>query len=246
MVANSQPNVQLITMKFCELVELDEPRLEARRRRPAQPRQRLPRPRFGCGDRFWRSCAKEAGQGAKLMALFGCPQAQENDAERGRAPRARHPTRAFRPQQWKRRQRRTELSARVGLESGPVAVEPSGEVFGDALNTAARVQSVAGPGSILITAAVQRQTTGLFVAEDRRQEDIKGVSTPKTLYRVVRANGGGRRNRRSATRVNLCSRTGSTSSAPGVMSREIKPWTAHCMKGSSPSYRARTISRSLP
>jgi class 3 adenylate cyclase len=60
-------------------------------------------------------------------------------------------------------------------------VEPSGEVFGDTPNTAARVQSVAGPGSILITAAVQRQTAGLFVAEDRRQHDIKGVDAQYAL-----------------------------------------------------------------
>jgi predicted ATPase len=45
----------------------------------------------------------------------------------------------------------------------------------------------------LITAAVQRQTAGLFVAEDRGQHELKGVSAPITLYRVVRASGGGRR-----------------------------------------------------
>jgi hypothetical protein len=45
----------------------------------------------------------------------------------------------------------------------------------------------------LITAAVQRQTAGLFVAEDRGQHELKGVSAPTTLYRVVRASGGGRR-----------------------------------------------------
>jgi class 3 adenylate cyclase len=45
----------------------------------------------------------------------------------------------------------------------------------------------------LITATVQRQTAGLFVAEDRGQHELKGVSAPMTLYRVVRASGGGRR-----------------------------------------------------
>jgi hypothetical protein len=66
-------------------------------------------------------------------------------------------------------------------------------VFGEPPNIAARVQSAAEPGSIVITATVQRQTAGLFVVEDRGQHALKGVSAPVTLYRVVRASGGGRR-----------------------------------------------------
>ena len=49
------------------------------------------------------------------------------------------------------------------------------------------------PGSILITAAVHPQTAGLFVAEERGQHELKGLSAPMSLYRVVRASGGGRR-----------------------------------------------------
>ena len=134
---------------------------------------------------------KKLGDG--LMALFGYPQAQENDAERAvRAAlaiqralveiNARNASKGA-----------PELSARIGLDSGQVVVDATGEVFGDAPNIAARVQGAAEPGSILITATVQRQTAGLFVAEDRGQHELKGVSAPMTLYRVVRASGGGRR-----------------------------------------------------
>jgi class 3 adenylate cyclase len=134
---------------------------------------------------------KRLGDG--LMALFGYPQAQENDAERAvRAAlaiqralveiNARNASKGA-----------PELSARIGLDSGQVVVDATGEVFGEAPNIAARVQSAAEPGSILMTAAVQRQTAGLFVAEDRGQHELKGVSAPVTLYRVVRASGGGRR-----------------------------------------------------
>ena len=134
---------------------------------------------------------KKLGDG--LMALFGYPHAQENDAERAvRAAlaiqralveiNARNASKGA-----------PELSARIGLDSGQVVVEATGEVFGDAPNIAARVQGAAEPGSILITAAVQRQTAGLFVAEDRGQHELKGMSAPMTLYRVVRASGGGRR-----------------------------------------------------
>src|SRR5208337_3393640 len=86
-----------------------------------------------------------------------------------------------------------DLAARIGLDSGSVVVDATGEVFGEAPNVAARVQSAAEPGSILITAAVQRQVAGLFVAEDRGAHELKGVSEPATLYRIVRASGGGRR-----------------------------------------------------
>ena len=72
-------------------------------------------------------------------------------------------------------------------------VDAAGEVFGEAPNVAARVQAAAEPGSVLVTATVQRQTAGLFVAEDKGAHELKGVPAPVTLYRIVRASGGGRR-----------------------------------------------------
>ena len=134
---------------------------------------------------------KKLGDG--LMALFGYPHAQENDAER--AVRAALAIQRALVEINARNARRgaPELSARIGLDSGQVVVDATGEVFGDAPNIAARVQGAAEPCSILITAAVQRQTAGLFVAEDRGQHELKGASAPMTLYRVVRASGGGRR-----------------------------------------------------
>jgi predicted ATPase len=49
------------------------------------------------------------------------------------------------------------------------------------------------PGSVIVTARVQRQVAGLFVAEERGSHELKGVPDPVTLYRVIRASGGGRR-----------------------------------------------------
>ena len=46
---------------------------------------------------------------------------------------------------------------------------------------------------MLVTANVQRQTAGLFVAEDKGAHALKGLPAPMTLYRVARASGGGRR-----------------------------------------------------
>ena len=134
---------------------------------------------------------KKLGDG--LMALFGYPHAQENDAERAvRAALAIQRALA-------------DLNAsnapigRAGAfrahrpRVGPVVVDAAGEVFGEAPNVAARVQAAAEPGTVLVTANVQRQTAGLFVAEDRGAQELKGVPAPVTLYRIVRASGGGRR-----------------------------------------------------
>jgi class 3 adenylate cyclase len=134
--------------------------------------------------------AKKLGDG--LMALFGYPMAQENDAERaaraalaiqrGLAELNRRNAAAGKP----------ALNARIGLDAGPVVVD-AGEIFGDTPNLAARVQALAEPGAVLITARVQRQVAGLFVAEERGSHALKGVPEPVMLYRLVRASGGGRR-----------------------------------------------------
>jgi class 3 adenylate cyclase/predicted ATPase len=131
--------------------------------------------------------------GDGLMALFGYPIAQENDAERAvRAALAIQ--RALAEINAKNAGKGApQLSARVGLESGRVVVEATGEVFGDAPNVAARVQALAEPGSVLITMNVQRQIAGLFVAEEHGAQELKGVAEPVQLYRVIRASGARRR-----------------------------------------------------
>src|SRR5271166_4957931 len=140
---------------------------------------------------------KRLGDG--LMALFGYPHAQENDAER--AVRAALAIQRALAELNARNAgtRAPQLIARIGLESGPVVVDATGEVFGDAPNVAARVQGAAEPGAILVTATVQRQTAGLFVAEDLGAHELKGVSELMTLYRIVRASSGRRGGARALT-----------------------------------------------
>jgi class 3 adenylate cyclase len=151
----------------------------------------------GAVNRLGGHVLKRLGDG--LMALFGYPHAQENDAERAvRAALAIQ--RGLGEINAKNAGKGApQLSARIGLESGPVVVEATGEVFGEAPNIAARVQGLAEPGAVLVTANVRRQTAGLFVAEDRGACELKGVPAPVTLYRIVRASGGRRTGARSLT-----------------------------------------------
>jgi class 3 adenylate cyclase len=134
--------------------------------------------------------AKKLGDG--LMALFGYPVAQENDAERA-ARAALSIQRALAEVNHKNAgSGKPALNARIGIETGPVVVDAAGEIYGDAPNTAARVQALAEPGTVLVTAQVQRHIVGLFVAEERGTHDLKGVPKPVTLFQLVRASGGGR------------------------------------------------------
>ena len=114
---------------------------------------------------------KKLGDG--LMALFGYPQAQENDAER--AVRAALAIQRALADLNARNARpgAPELSARIGIECGSVVVDAAGEVFGEAPNVAARVQAAAEPGMVLVTASVRRQTAGLFVAEDKGAHELR-------------------------------------------------------------------------
>ena len=140
---------------------------------------------------------KRLGDG--LMALFGYPHAQENDAERAVRAALAIQRSLMDLNARNAAKGEPELSARIGLESGPVVVEMSGEVFGDAPNIAARVQAAADPGSVLITTNVLRQVAGLFVVEERGAHELKGAPTPVALCRVVRASGGRRFGARTLT-----------------------------------------------
>jgi hypothetical protein len=127
------------------------------------------------------------------MALFGYPVAQENDAER--AVRAALAIQRLLAELNRKNDGtgKPALVTRIAIDLGPVVVDATGEIFGDVPNIAARAQALAEPGSVVVTARVQRQVAGLFVAEERGSHELKGVPEPVTLYRVVRASGGGRR-----------------------------------------------------
>jgi class 3 adenylate cyclase/predicted ATPase len=133
--------------------------------------------------------AKKLGDG--LMALFGYPIAQENDAER--AVRAALAIQRALAELNRKNTGKPALTARIAIDSGAVVVDPAGEIFGDVPNIAARAQAVAEQGAVVVTARVQRQIAGLFVAEERGSHQLKGVPELVTLFRIVRASGGGRR-----------------------------------------------------
>jgi class 3 adenylate cyclase len=135
--------------------------------------------------------AKKLGDG--LLVLFGYPVAQENDAERA-VRAALSIQRALAELNRKNASSaKPELAARIGLDTGPAVVDAAGEIYGDVANVAARVEALAEPGAVLITAPVQRQVAGMFFAEERGSHHLKGVAEAVTLFRITRVSGGVRR-----------------------------------------------------
>ena len=135
--------------------------------------------------------AKKLGDG--LMALFGFPIAQENDAERA-VRAALSIQRALGELNRKNEMAgRPALAARIAIDTGLAVLDAGGEIFGDVTNVAARAQALADPGGVVVTARVQRQIVGLFVVEERGSHELKGVPEHVTLFGIIRASGGGRR-----------------------------------------------------
>jgi class 3 adenylate cyclase len=78
------------------------------------------------------------------------------------------------------------MDFRVGINSGDLLITPGGAIVGDAINITARVQSIAPPGGIYITAVVRDQLQGQI---DLRLEfvqtgDLKNLSREVRVYRV--------------------------------------------------------------
>jgi class 3 adenylate cyclase len=90
--------------------------------------------------------AKKLGDG--LMALFGHPIAQENDAERS-VRSALSIQRALAELNRKNEGAgKPALSARIAIDTGPAVLDATGEIFGDVANVAARAQALADPGAV--------------------------------------------------------------------------------------------------
>ena len=146
--------------------------------------------------------ARYLGDG--VLAYFGWPSADEDDAERAvRAGLAIVDAIAALNQRIAGKTG-VELSVRVGIDSGLVVVDDAGsgsaEVFGDAPNIAARVQAKCIPNSVLMTGAVHNLVTGRFVVEDWGAQPLAGIARPIRLYRAVAPSGIGRQWRRGVVR----------------------------------------------
>jgi len=141
-------------------------------------------------DHFEGHIAQHLGDG--LLVYFGYPTAHEDDAQRAvraglgivaaiqQAPLLQH----------------HGVQVRLGIHTGHVVVGEMGTggtreelALGDTPNIAARLQGLAEPDTLLIGAATQRLIIGLFDYQDLGVQEMKGVSTPLQVYRVLSESG---------------------------------------------------------
>ncbi len=131
-----------------------------------------------------------AGDG--FMALFGAPLAHEDAPQRAvRAALAIH-ERLTDLNEKLRARKDLELSARIGIHTGPVVVGTVGNdlkmdytAIGDTTNLASRLQALAAPGSTLVSEATERLIRGFFTTRPAGPFQVKGKREPIPAWEVV-------------------------------------------------------------
>jgi len=82
------------------------------------------------------------------------------------------------------------IELRIGINVGDIVVE-DGDIFGDGVNVAARLEGLAEPGGICISARVQEDAAGKLDLgfEDIGEQQLKNIARPVRTYRVVTSSG---------------------------------------------------------
>jgi len=80
------------------------------------------------------------------------------------------------------------IELRIGVNVGDVVVE-DGDIFGDGVNIAARLEGLAEPGGICVSARVQEDAVGKLdlAFEDIGEQQLKNIARPVRAYRVTTA-----------------------------------------------------------
>ena len=81
------------------------------------------------------------------------------------------------------------IEFRVGVNVGDVVEDD--DIFGDGVNVAARLEGLAEPGGICVSARVQEDTAGKLdlAFEDMGEQSLKNIARPVRAYRVGPASG---------------------------------------------------------
>ena len=99
---------------------------------------------------------------------------------------------ALRESPLQHRQLPNPIQVRIGIHTGVVVIGEIGSsekremlALGETPNLAARVQGVAEPDTVVMSAVTQRLVHGLFECQDLGPQTLKGISTPVSVYRVI-------------------------------------------------------------
>jgi len=134
--------------------------------------------------------------GDALMAVWGAPTANEDDAERA----VRTGLDLVAAVAGLSDELGAEVRLRVGVLTGEAAVtvgaRGEGMVAGDLVNTASRIQGIANPGAVVVGDVTRRATQAAIAYDDIGFHQLKGKAEPLRLHRAQRViaarRGGGR------------------------------------------------------
>ena len=175
-----------LTVMLCDLVDSTE---LSERLDPEDLRDIVRRFQQSLGEvvaAFGGHVAQYLGDG--VLVYFGFPVAHEDDACRAALAAVQIMASVARIDATLD----VQLLVRIGLHTGPVV---AGEVggggrterlaVGQTPNIAARVQSLAAPGEVLLTEGTRALVRDAVVTEAIGQRQLRGVAAPMNLYRIV-------------------------------------------------------------
>jgi predicted ATPase/class 3 adenylate cyclase len=183
-----------LTVMFCDLVDstaLSE-RLD-----PEEYRVVVRSYQESCAEvigRYAGHTAQHLGDG--LLVYFGYPAAHEDDAQRavrtGVEILAGLQSLNARLQPAIKERLPHPIQVRIGIHTGLAVIGEIGSsekrenlALGETPNIAARLQSLAEPDTIVLSAATHRLIAGLFECQDLGPQTLKGISTSLSSYRVI-------------------------------------------------------------
>lgn len=132
--------------------------------------------------------------GDGVLVYFGYPTAHEDDARRA-VHAALDILAGLQPLcDWWQREKNVDVRLRIGVHSGAAVVgevgsgtEHSALATGETPNLAARMQTLAQPGTIAISAATEALVRGYFSLQPLGQQVIRGRDERMAAYRVLGA-----------------------------------------------------------
>jgi adenylate cyclase len=79
------------------------------------------------------------------------------------------------------------IEFRIGINLGDVVVEDDGDIYGDGVNVAARLENIAEPGAVYISRTVRDFVDGTpeLVLEDLGERELKNIAKPVQVFRIA-------------------------------------------------------------
>lgn len=125
-------------------------------------------------------------KGDGLLAFFGHPRAHEDDVRRSVQAGVDIANEVASLSRRVRRRFGFGIDVRVGIHRGIVYLDTAqDDVYGLAANLAARVCSLADPGTVSVSEAIEPLISDKFELEARIPKQVKGVEDPVRHFRVV-------------------------------------------------------------